>query len=363
MKINELIKNGSIYRIGRTYIADEALHMNFSGSGVRVAFKGEKIKVTFKSKRYDEENNKPHICIVVDDNKYYYLLDQEYTTIELALANQDHIVDILKNSESPVSQTAIVDIDVEELNIYNHPKKTKIEFYGDSITCGFGSLSQNADDIFTSKTESFVDGYAYHCSNILDCDYSVVAVSGFPVYKSRWNLGFPIDSVADMISICDYLESMKMVDTISWDNKNYTPDIVVINLGTNDESYFTPGTPWIDELISVEGSYEKVQELPIYKEEIEKFKNRLIKFLDDLFEVYGDIKIVYATGILPIMDGINNVINQTIEEYKLKHNRKVYRYEFKVRKHFDQRGAANHPGKAMQKFAGAELADFIFDLI
>lgn len=362
MKITDFLNNSSIQLIGRTYIKDEALHMNFSGSGIRFCASG-KIKVNFKSKGFSDKLRCPHICILVDGVVNRYYLEEEYMEINLDLGLDKHIVDIIKNSESPVSQTAITEIEVDNIFEYNHPQKYKLEFYGDSLTCGYGVLSDNAEDPFTSITESFVDGYAYLTSQNLNCDYSLVSVSGFPVYKSRWNLGFPIDSVADMISFSDYEEPYTMKDVIPWDNSLYKPGMVIINLGTNDESYFTPGTPWIDELVEKHGSFDEVRNLKVYKDELSNLRLRIIKFLDDLFSNYGDIKVVYATGLLKIFEDVNNVINDTIKEYAKTTNKKVYRYEFKVQKRFDKRGASYHPGKEMHKFAAAELASFIFDIM
>lgn len=363
MLISDLISANKIFKVGRTYLKNDVLHMNFSGSGVKVLVEGETLNITFVSRNYSNGDSCPCVCVIIDGIKHYEKLDEETKSLKYQLSKGCHDVHILKNSESPVSQTGILDIEANNFLDYSCVKKKRLEFYGDSLTCGFGVLSECSTDKFTSKTESFADSHAFIAASILDCDYSVISVSGFPVYKSRWNAGFKIDSVADMISICDYEESMDQSSTVKWDNSLYIPDCVIINLGSNDESYFTPGMEWIDKLIEKYGDYSLVRKSPEYLLELQKLKDRIFKFFDDLYLVYPDTKIVYATGILEIVEDVDKTIDEAVCEYKDKTNKEVYRYHYKVRKHFNSRGAVNHPGKKMQEFAGVELANYLFDIL
>ena len=362
MKISKLIETNFIHRLGRTYLKNEELHMNFSGSGIRLLCDSDYLNLKFKA-RFKDINSAPYIALIVDGNINYIAIDEETKSIKLPLKSALHQIDVIKNTESPVSQIALLEVEADSFLKYNHQKKLKLEFYGDSITCGYGVLDDVETNPFTSKTESFVDSYAYIASRLLDSDYSSISVSGFPVYKSRWNLGFPIDSVADMISICDYEEPMTSDTSTLWDNSNYIPDVVVINLGANDESYFTVGTDWVDELVSEVGSFEKAIYTKKYQDELDKMEEKIFAFLDNIFRIYGDIKVVYATGILPIIDIVDSKITEAILKYQKERNHKVYRYQFKVRNHFNQRGANYHPGKQMQVFSGCELANYIFDIL
>lgn len=363
MLISDLINANKVFKVGRTYLKNNVLHMNFSGSGVKVLVESDTLEITFVSRNYSNSDACPYVCVIIDETKHYERLDQETKTLKFILSPGVHNIHILKNSESPVSQTGILELNANKFLVYPSEKKKKLEFYGDSLTCGFGILSECSSDKFTSETESFADSHAFIAANILDCQYSAISVSGFPVYKSRWNEGFSIDSVADMISIADYEESMTDETTTKWDNSLYIPDCVIINLGTNDESYFTPGMSWIDKLVEKYGDYDSVRKSPEYLCELQKFKERIFKFFDDLYLVYPNTKIVYATGILEIVQDVDKIIDEAVYEYQTKTNKEVYRYHYKVRKHFNNRGAVNHPGKKMQEFAGVELANYLFDIL
>lgn len=355
MQISELIQENKIKTIGRTYIKDFKLFMNFSGSGVKFCVKTNKLIIKLTGTRVDDENNRPYVSLLVNDNRKDYAIDNLDYAIELNLEDGNHIVEVLKRTESSVSFCMIKEIIAEEFIEFSDDKQMKIEFYGDSLTCGFGNLSECAEDPFSTKTESFLEGYAYKLSKALNAEYSAISVSGFPVYKSRWNEGFPIDSIPDMVSICDYSEDMTFDTTIPWDNKKYQPDLIVVNLGANDQSYFIEGMKWIDDLIQKYGDFELVQKDEIYLNEVNKLRNSITKFLDNLRKIYGkDIKIVWC--LFEIYFEIGR-LHEIIEEQVSNYDGNVYFYfvTFKT----NVRGAGWHPGKVMHTEAKEQLEKFI----
>ena len=250
---NKLIKENKIKFIGRGYYKDDVININFSGSGIQLYAKTDKLILNLKGTKYDDPNGCPYVSILIDDIRYDFPVNEELKVINMSLPYGKHDIKILKRTESSVSHVSIL---------------LKIEYYGDSITCGYGSIGDDPLLGFTTATESFLDGYAYLTAKLLDADYSAICVSGFPIYKSRWNEGFPIESVADMISISDYSEDMTFDTAIPWDNNKFIPDIVVVNLGTNDCSYFTPGEHWVDDLVNKYGSFEEVLECEEFLEKV-----------------------------------------------------------------------------------------------
>ena len=357
MILKDLVLNQKINLVGRTYFDSDLLYTNFSGSGIKCKVESNVFNITFYATKYDDSNNRPYISILIDGNRTDYDLDSEFKTIEIILTEGMHNIEVLKRTESSVSQVAIKSVSADNFYTIEDDSKLKIEYYGDSLTCGFGTLSTNPNEPFTTKTESFLDGYSYMLAKKLNAQYSAISVSGFPIYKSRWNQGFLLDSVADMISISSYQDEYSLESAPIWDNKAYIPDLVIINLGTNDESYFTPGQDWVDNLVKELGSYEAVKEHETFKKHLVGLKTRTIKFLEDLHKVYGDdLKVLYIIGMLWCSNFIYDTLEAAVKEYN-KVN--VYFHKLKEPVEGDVFGAVWHPSRLMHEKTCEEIYDVI----
>ena len=357
MQISELIQENKIKTIGRTYIKDSKLFMNFSGSGIKFKVLTEELAIKMYATKYNEVNSYPYISVLIDGQRYDYGLYQEHHEIKMTLSKEPHTIEILKRTESPVSFAAIEDVVADEFLELEKENKLKIEFYGDSLTCGYGNLCNNPNLPFTSHTESFLESYAYLTAKLLNADYSAICVSGFPIYKSRWNQGFPIDSVADMVSICDYSEDMSFETAHPWDNSKFIPQVVVVNLGSNDCSYFTEGQDWVDELVKEKGSFAEALKDHKFQSELVNLGEKVKSFLNKLFELYGpSLKVVWALGMIEMQKHVTDVIDQAIKEYN---NPNVFQLAFSNLKKSNDLGANWHPGAMMHKTAALELVELI----
>lgn len=125
----------------------------------------------------------------------------------------------------------------------------KIEFIGDSITAGYG--------VKDSRTLSYYS-YANIAANLLNADHYSVANGGW-LFSDTLNLDKSINRIYSMTSI-----HLKLPD---WDFEQWQPEVIVINLGTND-SYYSGGT---------EAQY--MQDATILLEKV-RTKNRAIYYLD-----------------------------------------------------------------------------------
>lgn len=357
MLLQELLDNKKIVPVGRTWLNNDLLFLNFSGSGIRCNVSGNEINITFFATKYNEENSCPYITVFLNNKRSDYALDSEYKTITIPLNKGVNDLRILKRTESNVSHAAIKEISGVEYHEVEDKKHLNIEFYGDSLTCGFGSLSTDPSLPFETKTESFFDAYPYKLAQKLDANYSAISVSGFPVYKSRWNQGFALDSVADMISISSYHNDDTLQTAPKWDNKNYKPDLVIINLGTNDESYFSVGQDWVDELVKEVGSIEEARKHPKFVNELDLMYKRILKFLDDLYKIYGkDLKVVYIMGMVDVIGFIYDTILKAINEFN---NPNATFFKLTGPKPDDVFGSVWHPGSKMHDNTAEELYNHI----
>lgn len=115
-------------------------------------------------------------------------------------------------------------------------KPTRLfEFVGDSITCGYGNEVSTTDPDsfkFTSVNEDAWHAYGAITARALNADYVAVAASGRGVIRNY--SGFAGAVVPEIYEMTLHEDS----PAVAWDHTGYTPDVVVINLGTND---FSPG--------------------------------------------------------------------------------------------------------------------------
>ena len=119
----------------------------------------------------------------------------------------------------------------------------KLEFIGNSITCGYGNEGTNAKEGFSYETENHYYSYASLAARALDAQHWVVARSGIGAYR---NFGGPKTGTPDSNMPVQYeytgyapdpeLRRKGGFDSERWDFSRYQPDVVCINLGTNDLS-------------------------------------------------------------------------------------------------------------------------------
>ena len=110
----------------------------------------------------------------------------------------------------------------------------RILFLGDSITAGFGVTGPNETCGYDVDTSSVQDTYAVMAADAFGADYHVVAISGRGAIYNYDDA--PRPNMAAHVT-------MALPDTPgTWDEGLWTPDLIVINLGTNDWSTYDPGT-------------------------------------------------------------------------------------------------------------------------
>ena len=120
----------------------------------------------------------------------------------------------------------------------------KLEFIGDSITCGYGIEGVFGKDIFTTKQERPDLAYAYLTAQALKAEYQLVSRSGIgliscytdPLTVTLPNMAEPL--MSQIWPYTDrYLSTKLGIEPEIWDESRFSPDIVIIHLGTNDTSW------------------------------------------------------------------------------------------------------------------------------
>lgn len=251
MKIKLTKEN--VKMIGRTALFGDTLLLSLSGSGVEFRYTGKGLTLNLiggsAAQLPDNDGNYARIAVYVNDER---VVDTQLATsqTELKIAHSTEtttsVIRIIKLSECAMSLVGIAPLEISEGEEIcpTDAKARKIEFIGDSITCGYGVDDEDPLHPFKTATEDVTRAYAYKTAKALNADYSMFSTSGYgiisgytgdPTVKMDNQLiptfyesfGFSYDSMQDIPTPMD----------IPWDFASYTPDAIVINLGTNDDSY------------------------------------------------------------------------------------------------------------------------------
>lgn len=232
--------------LGRTYRSDDgSLWLGLSGTGAEFEFTGDKLSVVLKGSAA-EADNAARVGIFVDGNRESDVcLDAAEKTVDISGKGSTPVtVRIVKLSECLSSCCEIVSVDAHGGSIKKtDDKQRRIEFIGDSITCGYGVDDADLSHGFSTATEDCTKSYAYKTAQLLDADHSLVSFSGYGVVSGYTPTG---DRASDKLVMPYYDKygfsesggfGTKKPSEIQWDFSRFKPDVIVVYLGTNDSSY------------------------------------------------------------------------------------------------------------------------------
>ncbi len=234
----------------------------------------------------------------------------------------------------------------------------KIEFIGNSITCGYGVESMEMSAPFEDETENHWLTYANIVSDSLLAQHTSISRSGIGVYRNYD--GPKTGSVENMPWQYEYTLFNKHDE--KWDFSKYQPQLVCINLGTNDLST---------------NNYD-----------IQLYENNYRMFLKTVRSKYPAAKIVLLTGPMlgekesslqrAALDRISNdarkngftlpddaVVGKKGKNKKTKKSgdKDIYRFDFSFQTGDLGYGASWHPSKLQHQKMAGELLPFLRDLM
>jgi lysophospholipase L1-like esterase len=157
------------------------------------------------------------------------------------LADGEHDVVVSKRTEASVGKAQFIDLVSAEnrpLVPTAEPFKRYIEFIGDSITCGYGVRPANgsADGTcgFSAESEDETTTYAALAAAELRAAHTVIAWSGIGVYRDVHG------STTEQMPI-RWRRTLADDPTSEW-SFSVVPEVVIVNLGTNDFHAADPGS-------------------------------------------------------------------------------------------------------------------------
>ncbi|MBQ7954764.1 MAG: GDSL family lipase [Lachnospiraceae bacterium] len=329
--------------IGRAASLNDTLWMVHSGSGAEFTFLGTTASITLQgdSSILGTTDSRAHFAIYVNGecvvDELMEGLEKTYTVFEKETEEQCTIK-IVKLSEAAQSTMGIKSIEVTSKgDITPTENKEKfIEFIGDSITCGYGVEDEVKEHPFRTSTENAMKAYAYKTAEALEADYSLVSFSGHGIISGYTATGNKVPEQ----TVPQYYEKLgfsygaymgeKPVD-YEWDFQKRQPDVIVVNLGTNDDTYTLT-----------------------HADRQQEYTDTYVEFLKTIRENNPDATIVCTLGIMG--DRLFSSVTKAVETYKSEtSDANVYTMKFDVQSPADGYAADWHPTEATHTKAAEKL--------
>lgn len=326
---------GIVY-LGRiSFKNPDAPEMGFTGAQIYANFTGTSIKMRMKP-------NSGFFAVVIDSTEHFMVQSKKDTLINLksGLKPGTHSIAISQCTEAadvnfPVFYGFQLDKDASlaEAPVLH---SRKIEFIGNSITCGKGAQDntkqKERDDI---AFENWYITYDAEVARRLNAQCQVVARSGIGIYR---NNGGRYKGDTETMSYY-FTRTLLKPDSEMWDFSKFTPHLVCINLGTNDTSQ----------------SYD-----------VNLFKEGAKKFLKDVRTHYPDATIVVMTGpmrsgkrLLDQKAGLDYAVNQL----KAEGDKNVHRFDIPYDTGQYGYGTGHHPSVGEHTHMADLLTPYLKELM
>jgi hypothetical protein len=321
--------NPLIQYTGRIDFRNTALPRYWSpGVYVTIKFKGAAITSIINDQELWGKNHN-YLEVVVDNEKLR--IQTKYKTNFIRIANLTdtlHTLTICKNTESNIGFIEFGGVYCNTI-LQPAPKPThKIEFIGNSITCGASSDLSGipcGKGVWHDQHNAYM-AYGPVTARALKAQWYLSSVSGIGLIHSCCNMDIIMPPVFNKIEMRG--------DSIPWDFKNYQPNVVTVCLGQND---------------GIQDS--------------SKFCGAYVDFIHQLRRYYPNAQLVLLTS--PMADEklkavLKNQINGVISFLNKEGEKKISKYFFS---RSYNGGCDYHPSVEEHQLIAAELTAYLKKLM
>ena len=317
----------NIAYIGRFDRSDpkQAVFM-YSGCMIRTVFTGTSVTAVLR-----DAELKNFFAVILDGRLSVLAANRADGTYVLAqgLPSRRHTLEIIRRTEWHGGNTTFAGLRIDSDATLLQPEVStrRIEFIGDSYTCGYGNEGKSPDEHFSYATENIYLSFGALTARALQAEALFVCRSGIGMVQS-----YDGDKKFNMPGLYDEVIQKK---DLAWDFSRNQPQLVVIDLSDND--------------------YAK----PLDRD---AFINVYLKFLARLRGHYPEAKIVCVVGPSPA--------NETWQKWQADVRTVVSRrratdpqvYYFGI-SNFELHGSDSHPNLDEHRKVAGELTPFLRDLM
>lgn len=200
------------------------------GVYVQAKFTGRSVDIIVNDEVLGGTNHN-YLEVKIDNGRPIRLQTKSKTdTLRLIrdIGDREHTITICKNTESGIGYLEFVGFLCKGLAALPPKPTRKIEFIGNSITCGTGSdLSEVPCDKgpWYDQHNAYLS-YGPTVARDLNAQWHLTAVSGIGLIHSCCQMTVTMPDVFDKMN--------GRADTGAWDFSRYVPDVVTVCLGQND---------------------------------------------------------------------------------------------------------------------------------
>ncbi len=326
-----------IQYIGRGSLQNpEAPLFTFPGVQIRSGFTGTSLKMMAKP-------NSGYFMAAIDHSPAFKVSfnNQRDSIVTLAAALPDgpHQVALMYINEGydrrPQFRGFILDPGHSLTDAPAIPQR-KIEFIGNSITCGYGVEAIGGDYHFMDETSNHYYTYATLTAQALGAVHHTVARSGIGVYRN-----YDGPRTGDTINMnTEYTHTLLYDPSETWDFSRFQPQLVCINLGTNDTS-----TSGADPQLLKQGYVDLMKQVRRYN---------------------PDAKIVLLCGSM--MNGeqlatAKTAMDQAVAQMRQEGEQQLYQFDFTPQDGSLNYGADYHPSYWQHQKMASELISYLRGLM
>jgi len=262
--------------------------VSYDWSGVYIQFNIRSSECSVKMS--DTGHNYYNVLIDNQPSKTFDVKSDTTLLLAKGLGKGVHQIQIYKRTEGFTGIGTFKGIELSEkgeILPWNNVPVRKIEFIGNSITCGYGTEGLSKDEHFKPDTENNYQSYAPIMARAFHADYHIVAHSGQGVVR---NYGYKDKVSPDGTMPLRFNRVFDEKDQPVWNFSQWKPDAVVINLGTNDFST----QPFPDKEVFISG---------------------YIKLIENVLKQYGNLPVFCIVG--PMTDEpCYSYVKEMVEDFR-----------------------------------------------
>lgn len=300
----------------------------WSGCTILVRFQGTSISVRLKS------HGENYLLVLLDGRVIQNALrvtDEREYTLAASLKEGPHEISLVRRNEFYFGSIQFLGFHVTGggLLALPPPSDKKIEIIGDSITCGFGNEGAMGMEYHQRYDNAYLS-YAAIASRLLEAECHIIGYSGFGIIRDY--LG------NEQNTLPAKYDFIIPEENTPWGFDTLIPQLVGINLGTNDFGFGT--TP-----------------------DREQFTAAYVNFIKRIRGHYPNAHILCIVGTTmggKALETIRTYIQEDIIRLLSNSGFKQISYlELEQQKEEDKLGISGHPGVRTHQIAGRRLYEEI----
>ncbi len=218
--------------LGRVAFEGDGLHLSHVASGFSVSFRGDAVQIAFAP--FCSPDRIAYVAAFIDGVKMRFSVDRgnEIIRIDRLCPHVPHTLTLIGITEhwDAALVLSCITLEGEGAALLPPPAEStrKMLFIGDSISCGYGVISENDGHTYRAHEQDVTEAYSYRTAEYFGADMQIAAFSGQGVVRNcHGERGILMQELFDC-----RVESRGQL--IPYDHSAFVPQVVVINAGTND---------------------------------------------------------------------------------------------------------------------------------